>query len=167
MILIHINLCFYPTNWYVLIHINSGNKKEIESWRYLLPSWLLHCLSPSSHCACHPLVLRHQSPWPSPSPRPSPAAVALCAAAVLPPPPQPLRCCHRAAAVALCATAALPMLLCHRKAAATAAAAAAAPLFVSWLLRCCPPSDFVIACHHVTLNTLIAGVTIFVQTGMY
>ena len=116
---------------------------------------------------CHPLVLRRQSPLPSPLPRPLPAAVALCAAAVLPPPPQPLRCCHRAAAVALCAAAALPMLLCHRKAAATAAAAAAAPLFVGWLLRCCPSSDFVTACRHATVDAHIAGVNIFVRIGMY
>jgi hypothetical protein len=25
------------------------------------------------------------------------------------------------------------------------------------LLRCCPPSDFVITCHHVTINALVAG----------
>jgi hypothetical protein len=51
MILIHINLCFYPTNWYVLTHINSCHKNEIESWRYLSSSWLSHCLSLSSRCA--------------------------------------------------------------------------------------------------------------------
>jgi hypothetical protein len=25
------------------------------------------------------------------------------------------------------------------------------------LLRCCPPSDFVIACRHATINALVAG----------
>jgi hypothetical protein len=25
------------------------------------------------------------------------------------------------------------------------------------LLRCCPPSDFVIACHHATINALVDG----------
>ncbi len=29
--------------------------------------------------------------------------------------------------------------------------------FVSWLLRCCPPSNLVIPCCHVTVNALIAG----------
>jgi hypothetical protein len=42
-------------------------------------------------------------------------------------------------------------------AAAAAAAAAAAPPFVGWLLRCCTPSDFVIACRHATINALVAG----------
>jgi hypothetical protein len=55
MILIHINLRFYPTNWYVLIHVNSCHKKEIESWRYLSPSWLSH----------YPLVVPPSCPAPS------------------------------------------------------------------------------------------------------
>jgi hypothetical protein len=37
------------------------------------------------------------------------------------------------------------------------AAAAAAPSFVGWLLRCCPPSDFVIACRHASINALVAS----------
>jgi hypothetical protein len=31
------------------------------------------------------------------------------------------------------------------------------PPFVGWLLRCCPLSDFVIACRHATINALVAG----------
>jgi hypothetical protein len=31
------------------------------------------------------------------------------------------------------------------------------PHFVRWLLRCCPLSDFVIACRHATINALVAG----------
>jgi hypothetical protein len=63
------------------------------------------------------------------------------AATVLP----PLRCaplprCRQPRAVAL-----LPTSRCR-------AVAAAAPPFVGWLLRCCPPSDVVITCHHVTLS---------------
>jgi hypothetical protein len=37
------------------------------------------------------------------------------------------------------------------------AAAAAAPPFVGWLLHCCPPSNFVIACRHAPINPLVAG----------
>jgi hypothetical protein len=29
--------------------------------------------------------------------------------------------------------------------------------FVGWLLRCCPQSDFVIACRHATIDALVAG----------
>ena len=54
------------------------------------------------------------------------------------------------------AAAALPPTSCSRAAATVAAAAAALP-FVGWSLRCCPPSDFVIACRHVTINALVAG----------
>jgi hypothetical protein len=36
-------------------------------------------------------------------------------------------------------------------------AAAAASSFVGWLLCCCPPSNFVIACRHATINALVAG----------
>ena len=54
---------------------------------------------------------------------------------------------------------------CHHRAVAKlpltshccAATTAAAPPFVGWLLRCCPPSNFVIACRHATINALIAG----------
>ena len=106
---------------------------------------------------CYPLVLRRQSPSPLASPRPSPAAIPLCAAALLPPPPQPPRCCHRAFAIALCAAATLPSPLHRSEAAAIVAAPAAAPPFVGWLLPCCPPSDFVIACRHATVDALIAG----------
>jgi hypothetical protein len=124
MILIHINLCFHPTNWYVVIHINLYHKKEIESWRYLSPRWLSHCLSPSSRCAtllscavdCRCLHRRpvHRLPLLSFAPpmrchcRRSLHAgtVALCAAALLPP-PQPPSCC-RAGAVALCGASAPP-----------------------------------------------------------
>ena len=63
--------------------------------------------------------------------------------------PQLPRCCHRAAAAALCAAAVLPPTS-RRRAAATAPAVA--PPFVGWLLRCCPPSDFVIACRHATIK---------------
>jgi hypothetical protein len=28
---------------------------------------------------------------------------------------------------------------------------------IRWLLRCCPPSDIVIACRHATINALVAG----------
>ena len=103
MTLIHINLCFYPTNWYVLIHINSCHKKEIESWRNLLPSWLLHC----------PLVVPPSCPAPS-------IAIAL---AVAPPIACRRHALHRrhAAANALCATAALlpPTRLCQAAATVT------------------------------------------------
>jgi hypothetical protein len=36
-------------------------------------------------------------------------------------------------------------------------AAAAALPFIGWLLRCCPLSDFVIACRHATINALVAS----------
>jgi hypothetical protein len=62
----------------------------------------------------------------------------------LPPPPQLPRCCRcRRAAAKL-----PPTSRCR---------AAAAPPFVGWLLRCCPPSNFVIACRHATINALVAG----------
>jgi hypothetical protein len=67
----------------------------------------------------------------------------------------------------LCAAAALPLLPSPCQAVATTAAAAAAPPFVGWLLRCCPPSNFVIACRHATVDALIADVNLFVQIGMY
>ena len=93
----------------------------------------------------------------------------------LPQPPQPPRCHPRAVRCHCSADAKLPpTLLC--RAAATAspppscrrrplsrcrhrcrAAAAAAPPFVGWLLGCCLPSDFVIACRHATINDLVAG----------
>jgi hypothetical protein len=72
-----------------------------------------------------------------------------------------LRCHHRRSCSA--AAAALPSPPRHRQAAVDLAlsrcraAAAAAPPFVSWLLRSCPPSDFVIACRHATINALVAG----------
>jgi hypothetical protein len=62
----------------------------------------------------------------------------------LPPPLQlPSGCCRAAAALP-------PTLRCR------AAAAAALP-FIGWLLRYCPPSNFVIACRHATINALVAG----------
>jgi hypothetical protein len=159
MILLHINLSFFPTNWYILIHINLCHKKEIESWRYLLPSWLLHCLSPSSRCATLlSCTVNCRRPCHCPVHRLPPLRSA---------PPQPPRCCHRAAAAALCATAALPLTPHRRQASATAAAAATILPVVGWLLHCCPPTDFVIACHHATINALIDGVNIFVQIRMY
>jgi hypothetical protein len=68
------------------------------------------------------------------------AAATAAANALLPP-----RCRSRRAVAKL-----PPTLRCR-------AAAAAAPPFVGWLLRCCPPCDFVIACHHATINALVAG----------
>jgi hypothetical protein len=58
---------------------------------------------------------------------------------------------RRIDAIAAAAAAKLPPTSCCR------AAAAAAPPFLGWLLHCCPPSDFVIACRHATINALIAG----------
>jgi hypothetical protein len=76
------------------------------------------------------------------------AAATAAAAALLP--PRCRRCtvrrCRAAAAAAL-----LPTLRCC----AAATAAAVAPPFVGWLLRCCLPSDFVIACCHATINALL------------
>ena len=80
----------------------------------------------------------------------------LCrAAATASPPPscrrRPLsRCRHRRSCRPAAAKLPPPPRRCQ-------AAAAAAPLFVGWLLRCCPPSDFVIACRHATINALVAG----------
>jgi hypothetical protein len=68
------------------------------------------------------------------------AAATAAAAALLPP-----RCRRRRAVAKL-----PPTSRCR-------AAAAAAPPFVGWLLRCCPPSDFVNACRHPTINALVAG----------
>jgi hypothetical protein len=48
-----------------------------------------------------------------------------------------------------------PSRYCAAAIAATAAAAATLP-FVGWMLRCCPPPDFVIACRHATVNALVA-----------
>ena len=146
----------YPTNWYVLIHIYLCLKKEIDSWRYLSPSWLSHC----------PLVVFPSCPA-------SLIAIALAGALSIACRHRALRCrrrvqpprCCCAAAVALCATAKLPSPPCRPQAAATAAAAATAPPFVGWLLHFCPPSDFVIPCRHATVEALIAGVNIFVQIG--
>ena len=55
-----------------------------------------------------------------------------------------------------CAAAALPPPLSYCTAATTTAATAVPP-FVGWLLHCCLPSNFVIACHHTTVVTLVAG----------
>jgi hypothetical protein len=71
------------------------------------------------------------------------AALPPMSAFALPPPPQLPRCHRRRAAAKL-----PPTSRCR---------AAAAPLFVGWLLRCCPPSDFVIACRHATINALVSG----------
>ena len=81
-----------------------------------------------------PLVVPPSCPAPS-------IAIALALA--------PSIACHRRtvrrhhAATAAAAAAKLPPSS-HCRAAATAAAAAAAPPFVGWLLRCCPPSNFVV-----------------------
>jgi hypothetical protein len=66
------------------------------------------------------------------------------------------RCCRRAAA------AAAPSPSCRRPRAVALPPPPlppppSPPLFVGWLLRCCPPSDFVIACRHTTINALVAG----------
>ena len=100
MILIHINSCFYPTNWYVLTHINSCHKKEIESWRYLSSSWWSHCLSPSSRCAT---LLSCALDRRCPRRRPVHCLPTLRCA----PPP----CCHRCHSLRAAATA-LPPLRC-------------------------------------------------------
>ena len=134
MILIHINSCFYPTNWYILIHINLCHKKEIESWRYLLPSCLLHCLSPSSCCA----------------------TLLSCAVDCRPPCCRPV---HRRAAIAITLRPSCGHRHCRCRCRRSAVC--------WWLLSCCLPSKFVIACRHATVNTLVAGVNIFVRTGMY
>ena len=172
MILIHINSCFYPTHWYILIHINLCHKKEIESWRYHSPSWLSHGLSPSSCCATllscavdrrHPhRCLVHCLPLLrcAPLPRCCRHRSLRAAATALPPlrcapPPRCRRCCTAAIAAA-------PLPSCRH-----CCQAAAAPPFVGWLLRCCPPFDFVIACRHVTVGALIANVNIFVRIGIY
>ena len=74
-------------------------------------------------------------------------AVATPAVAVL----LPLRCCrHAVHCYRHCAAAKMPPPL-H-----CCAAAAAMPSFVGWLLRCCLPSDFVIACRHATVDALFA-----------
>ncbi len=78
----------------------------------------------------------------------------------------PRHCCHRrclrrhcsgrtATAVAERTAKLPPTLRC--RAAATVAATAAAPPFVGWLLHCFPPSDFIIACRHATVDALVAG----------
>jgi hypothetical protein len=113
MIPIHINSCFYPTNWYIIIHINLCHKKEIESWRYLSPSWLSHCLSPSSCCATllscaadhHPPCSRPVHRLPplrcAPPPRCRRHRSLRAAATALPPvrcaPPPRCYCCRTAA----------------------------------------------------------------------
>ena len=103
-------------------------------------------------------------PLPSLSPRPSPATNALCTVTTLPQLPRRhqdaaaaalLRCRH-CRYHCLQATAKLPSTL-RCCAATTAAAAAAVPLFVGWLLHCCLPFNFVIACCHATIDTLVAG----------
>ena len=73
----------------------------------------------------------------------------------------PLHCRHRAVRCRWCcsrrrATAKLPQTL-RCSTVATATATATAPLFVGWLLPCCPPSNFVISCHHATVNALVAS----------
>jgi hypothetical protein len=80
----------------------------------------------------------------------------------------PPRCRQAAAdvrfrAAATAAAAALLPPRCHRRRAAaklpptSRCRAAAAPPFIGWLLRCCPQSDFIIACRHATINALVAG----------
>ena len=85
------------------------------------------------------------------------AATAADAAATTAPPPSylTLSCCRAAPT-------ATPPPSCRRP---PAVALPPPPLpllshcrsFIGWLLRCCPPSDFVIACHHATINALVAG----------
>ena len=166
MILIHINSCFYPTNWYVLIHINLCHKKEIESWRYLSPSWLSHCHSPSSCCATLlSCAVDRRCPC-------CPPVHCLQPSRCVPP-----RCCRRCHSLHAAATA-LPPLCCalppRCRCRCTAAKLSPPPLPLPPLRRSlvgccvfCPPSDFVIACRHATVNALIAGMNIFVRIGMY
>jgi hypothetical protein len=77
------------------------------------------------------------------------AATTATAAALL-----PLRC--HCCAVRRPAAAKLPQTS-RCRAAATAAAAATAPPFVVWLLRCCPPSNFVIAVMQPSMLSLPAA----------
>jgi hypothetical protein len=115
----------YPTNWYVLIHINSCHKKEIESWRYLSPSWLWHCLSPSSRCATLlSCAVNCRRPSPCPVHRLPPSRFA-------PPPRCPRRHSLRAAAV-LAPLSFAPPPRCRRR--RSLRAVAALPLS-----RCAPP----------------------------
>ena len=103
-------------------------------------------------------------------------AATAAAAATAPPPSITLSHCRHHRCCRVAATALLPLhcaplpLLCRRQAAAAklqppvrcraaaiATAAAAAPSFIGWLLRCCPPSNFVITCRPGTVNALVAG----------
>ena len=104
-----------------------------------------HCrqVPPTSRC-CAAATAASTALLPPHSSRFHAAATAAAAALLLP------LCRHRRSAAKL-----PPTSRC--RAATTAAAATAAPPFVGWLLRCCPPSDFVIACRHATINALVAG----------
>jgi hypothetical protein len=150
---------------YKLIYTNSHkfvSQEKIESWRVVPTS----CPAGYPIASSHPLVVPPSCPAPliviAVAVAPSiacrhrgvcrcRAAAAAAASTLLPP-----RCC-----VTLCTAAAL-LTPPRRRPVATTAAAAAAPLFVGWLFRCCPLSNFVIACRHATVDAFIAVVNIFV-----
>jgi hypothetical protein len=113
MILININLCSYPTNWYILIHINLCHKKEIESWRYPCPAG---CRIAS----LRPLVVPPSCPAPS-------IAIALTIAPYITCRRRAVRCRRAAAAAAAAASALLPPR-CRRRTVRRRRAAVAAAL---------------------------------------